>query len=142
MPAKVIERYVNVLTKTAHVGMNFTNMQNKEYDDMLDDNSEGDYDSDSDGSDSNYNNVLSDCVNHDYDDFIAGVNGNNLDPDPPTDTDNNDGNEELSVEDPIVEDNNKNANQTFNNDNDDVPEDDDNDHGLVAKRMMIMTTDW
>ena len=42
---------INALPKTGQVGMNFTNMRNKEYDDNLDDSSQGDDDSDSDDLD-------------------------------------------------------------------------------------------
>jgi hypothetical protein len=104
MPADVIER-VNVLAKASPVGMNFTNMRNEEYDDH-DDESAGDDDSDADDSDYDADDDSSDGDDDDYDDFIAGVNG-----------------------DQSVEDDGEDVDETFNNDEnkDDDPEDDDDD---------------
>ena len=68
MPAEVIER-IDVLARTGQVGMNFTNMWNKEYADNINDDSEGDNDSDAYDLDYDGTAVLSDGDDDDYDDF-------------------------------------------------------------------------
>ena len=85
MPAEVIER-INLLAKNGPVGINFTNRRNEEYADDDDDDapSEGDKDSDDDDPDYDDDDDSSDGNDNHYDDFIAGVNENNLAPDPPS----------------------------------------------------------
>jgi hypothetical protein len=75
MPADVIER-VAALAKNSPVGLNFTNMRNKEYgeNDDSDSDNNSDYESEDD----------SNRDDDDYDDFIAEVDRHNADPpDPP-----------------------------------------------------------
>jgi hypothetical protein len=110
MPTEVITR-MNLLAKNGHIGMHFTNMRNEEYvADVDDDASESDNDSDYTDDSS------TDGDDDDYDNFIAGVNSNNL-PTP----------------DPIVvdmiadnENNQEDADEISDHDNDNDPEDNEN----------------
>ena len=92
MPNDVPAR-IHRLPKSSHVGMNFTNILNEEYDDNgHDDGSESDEDSDYDSDDDSTNGD-----DDDYDNYIAGVDTNDTDPsDPPAvhgDANNNNNNE-------------------------------------------------
>jgi hypothetical protein len=117
MPTEVITR-MNVLAKNGHVGMHFTNMRNEEY--VADD---GDNESESDDDSDDTDDSSSDGDDDDYDNFIAGVNSNNLPhPDPPMD-------ENTIVADAIVENenNHEDADKTSDHENDNNPDNDDGD---------------
>jgi hypothetical protein len=58
--------------------MNFTNMRNKLYDDNEDDESDSDADSDTDSDYKSDDASSDDDANDDYDDFIAGVDMDNM----------------------------------------------------------------
>jgi hypothetical protein len=97
MPADVIER-VGTLVKNSPVGLNFTNMRNKAYEDSDDSDSNDDSDDDSDYESDDESNRDDD----DDDAFIAGVDRHNADPPDPPDA---------------------NANENHNNEEDDGDED-------------------
>ena len=97
MPQDVIDR-VNVLARSNPVGMNFTNMRNEAVYDI-----DAEYDSDSDSDDdSDYD--PDDDDDDDYDDLIAGVEVQHVDPpDPPDENESGDDDQQSQDEEYVQE---------------------------------------
>jgi hypothetical protein len=119
MRAEVIE-CSHVLAKASQVGLNFTNMRNEIYSEDEDQYSDNDYDD----SDSDYisDEDSSNSEDDNYDDFIAGMDMDGLDPNDPPDNgaDKTHNNNDIDVSD---EDNDNIDDASGNSDDDtyDVP---------------------
>ena len=139
MPTEVITR-MNVLAKNGHVGMHFTNMRNEEYvADDEDDTSESDDDSDYTDDSS------TDGDDDDFDNFIAGVNSNNLPTPDPIVADmiaDNENNQEDADEISDHEDNDDDPDDNEDNDDQDEDQDDGDDNDVVITPDLKKLTDY